>query len=233
MAAYTHPRGPMTHPEHPEQPTQTTQPVDIRIHQEQQIRSVLSLQSTVLVCLVFGLLTAGITWAIASSHFGRELMGLESEIKILQDKKASIEKEMDRKINHTLAIVEHSNREVAFQECTSKNTKLLTNAAKHYSEYLQAVAFYDLCIAHKETEKSKNAAMGAMAGAALAAFTGGGSLVLTGAGMWAAQYIPTDGSCKKPPVKIDTDFIEAELTAAGITHIPTCTPAGPPPVFVD
>jgi hypothetical protein len=172
-------------------------------------------------------ISVGGTWAAAMSSFGRQASGIEQRISALyneQQKRESELTETKQKIDAAAKELKYAQAELEFFRCEARTAGILSTARMGFAAYMRDVAQYERCEAANEARKSKSTLFGTLLGVGLAAATGGGSLLLAGAGAAVGSAGASSEVCppKPPEVRTEDSFLAEALAKESLTAIPVC-----------
>jgi len=172
-------------------------------------------------------ISVGGTWAAAMSSFGRQAAGIEQRITELsneQHKRDSELTETKQKIDAAAKELKYAQAELEFFRCEARSAGILSSARTGFASYMRDVALYERCEAANEAKKSKSTLFGTLLGVGLAAATGGGSLLLAGAGAAVGSAGASSDVCppKPPDVRTEESFIADALSKDNLTAMPVC-----------
>lgn len=185
--------------------------------------------------VVAAVAAAGGTWAFATSTMGRAATGIEERIAALAAEQKQREEELGQtrqKIDMISQEVQVAQAELEYHRCEARNAGIMAAARTAFAEYMRDVALFERCVAANEARKSNDTLFGAVLGLGLAAATGGGSLLLAGAGAVAGAAGSESQVCppKPPEVRQEADFLVDALKRERMAALPVCQrPTGASP----
>jgi hypothetical protein len=167
------------------------------------------------------------TWFAAMSSYGRQAAGIEERIVALSNEQQKRETELTetrQKIDAAARELKYAQAELEFFRCEVRTAGILSAARTGFASYMRDVALYERCEAANEAKRSKSTLFGTLLGVGLAAATGGGSLLLAGAGAAVGSAGASSEVCppKPPEVRTEDSFVADALAKEGLAAMPVC-----------